>query len=206
MSQSRVPQAYTIMIHCHRAIHHLVQSITVEVGHIQRVVTLTGISTMLFAILACATIISVEAPTLRELSVTPVPRLNDAVTVDATSQHYRRQSRLIETAYSHAKGAGTFPVTISPGLTGLAVNEVVTGQLTTSLTVDDTEKLWSCRVIMVQIARFRRIQIAPRTVVYLPITFGVRNLRAIAKYRALTSADSHLGTTVTIKVGHGKTG
>ena len=112
--QSCVPEADTIVIDSHRTIHHLVKSVAVQVGHIQRMVTLSGVSTMFFPILASSLVIGIETPFLYELPFAPVPRLDDGMTIDTSSEDYRGQPRLVEAPYPDTEGAGAFPIVITP--------------------------------------------------------------------------------------------
>ena len=87
--QAGVPESDAVVVNSQRAIHHLVQSVTVEVGHVQRVVALTGIGAVLLAVLACTFVVGVESPTFGELTIAPVPRLYDAMGIDTTPKYYR---------------------------------------------------------------------------------------------------------------------
>ena len=89
-----IPKPDAVMVYCHRAIHHLVQSVAVKIGHVQRVVALSGVCAVLLAILARTLIVGVETPAAGQDGGTVlhsvVPRLNDAVAIYAASYHYRR--------------------------------------------------------------------------------------------------------------------
>ena len=114
--------------------HHLVQSVAVEVGHVQRVVTLSGIGTVFLAVLARSLVVGVEAPALcqdgRTILYTVVPGLNDGAVIDAAPDDDGWQSRLVEASHAHTEGAGPLPIVVAPDLAGLAGYEVVARQLT----------------------------------------------------------------------------
>ena len=167
-------------------------------------VTLAGVGAVFLAVLARALVVGVEAPALAELPITIVPRFDDRVAIDATSEHHGGQSCLVEAAYADAERAGAFPVVITPRLRGLTIDEIVACQFASRLAVDDADELWACGIIVVEIAWFGRVQVTPRAVVYLAVAIGVGNLRTVAKHRALTGAYCHLGTAVAVEVSNGE--
>ena len=202
VAQLRVPQSEAVVVDSHRAIHHLVETITVEVGNVQRVVALRGIGGMSLAVLALPAVVGVEAPTAGELTVAPVPCLDDTMTIHAASKHHRWQPRLIEAAYAHTERASSLPVAVAPRFRCFAVDEVVACQLATCASVDDGDELRTSRVVVVHPSRTAAVLVSPRAIVNLAVAVGVFNLLAVAKHRAFASADGHLGTAVAIEVGN----
>ena len=204
VAQAGVPQADAVVVDRHRAVHHLVEPVAVEVGHVERVVALGGVGAVLLAVLAGALVVGVEAPAAGELSVAPVPRLDDGAGIDAAPDDDGGQPRLVEAAHADAERAGALPVVVAPGAAGLAGYEVVAGQLAARLSVDDADELRPCRTVVVDPPGTARIEVAPRAVVDLAVAVDVRDLRAVAEHRALAGADGHLGTAVAVEVGHGE--
>ena len=102
--QTGIPETYTIVVDSHRAIHHLVEPVTIKISNIQRVVALSGIGAMLLAILAGLAVVGVEAPTLGQdrntVLYTVVPSLDDAVGIYPTSEDNGGEARLVETAHT----------------------------------------------------------------------------------------------------------
>ena len=204
MSQLGSPESLTVVIDSHRAVHHLVKAIAVQVGGVERVVALSGVGTIGVAVLALAALPGVEAPPLRQLSVAVVPCLQDRTCIDAAPYYHRGQARLVETAHAHAERAGPLPVAVAPGLAGFAVDEVVAGQFAPRLSVDDGEELRPGRVVMIHPSGAAAVLVAPRAIVYLAVAVGIGNSLAVAEHRAFAGADSHFSTAVTVEVGHGE--
>ena len=204
MTKPRVPKSDAIVVDSHGAIHHLVDAVAVEVGHVQRVVALSGIGAVALTVLAAATVGGVEAPTASELTVAPVPRLDDGTGIDAAAKHHGGQTRLVEAAHADAERAGTLPVVVAPGRRRSTVDEVVAGELAARLAIDDGDELRTSGVVVVYPTGTRRVEVAPRAIVNLSIAIGIRDFLAVAKDGSLAGADGHLGTAVAIEVGNGK--
>ena len=206
MTKPRVPESDAVVVDSHRAIHHLVEAVAVEVGHVQRVVALCGIGAVALAVLAATTIGGVEAPTASELTIAPVPRLDDGTGIDATAKDHGGQACLVEATHTDAERAGTLPVVVAPGRRRRTVDEVVAGELAARLAIDDGDELRTGRVVVVYPTGTRRVEVAPRAIVNLSIAIGIRDFLTVAKDGSLAGADGHLGTAVAIEVGNGKGG
>ena len=192
------------MINCHRTIHDFIKAIAIKVCYIERVIALSGVSAIGIAILTAFVIIGIKTPTLGEVSIAIIPSLYHRMSINTTSQNDRRQTCIIETTNSNTERTSTFPIIISPRLTGLTINEIVSCQFTPCLTVNDRDKLWTGTVVMVTPSRTTGIEITPRSIVYLTVSISIANGRSVSKDSTFTSTYCHLGTTIAIEICNGE--
>ena len=76
MTETCRPQSVTVIIHRHRAVHHLIATVAIKVGHVERVVALTGIGTVGLAVLVGLDIvIGIELPHTGQFTIGIAPAL-----------------------------------------------------------------------------------------------------------------------------------
>ena len=204
MAHSRVVETTSVVIDSHRTIGDLVATISIDVGHSQVVIALSGI----FCPLG---VVGIEGPTILEFLAIPIPGSEDCTRVIATTEDSARLMT-IEVAHSSQHAVAAIGIIVSPigkvtafGDVGLGIHgsacQTIEDRDVFGTRQDAARHGTSFTIVFAPFALGRRLLLVGSfgtavTIVGLRITDDI----ALSVDGTIGSLHHHFGTTITIEV------